>query len=234
VTIAADGETALNLLAGEIDFAVILLDLGLPDIDGAIVLQRIMADDQLRSIPVIILSWQNDIDSISKTMAAGAKYYLTKPPQENYLLAVIRTVLDARREFDGIQASGLARILAEVVGNDPLRYWQGLQELLINAVEHGNLGITYKEKSLLILEARWTEEIERRQRDPLYASLQVSIHLVRSPEGLELTIEDQGAGFEWQEFMDYSKDRAFDLHGRGVARNGNTVKVKVANSPRVD
>jgi CheY-like chemotaxis protein len=55
VTIAADGETALNLLAGEIDFAVILLDLGLPDIDGAIVLQRIMADDELRSIPVIIL-----------------------------------------------------------------------------------------------------------------------------------------------------------------------------------
>jgi hypothetical protein len=38
----------------------------------------------------------------------------------------------------------------------------GLNELLINAVEHGNLGITYDEKIKLVVEGRLESEIERR------------------------------------------------------------------------
>jgi DNA-binding response OmpR family regulator len=270
VTIAADGETAWSLLTGGASFDAVLLDLGLPDIDGTIVLQRMMADPELRSVPVIILSWQDDIKNVSKIMAAGAKYYLTKPPEVPYLLAVVRSAVEMSREVKGVresldealryigllktgtfnystvaEASGLAKTLAQECA-EPLRAWQGLQELFINAVEHGNLGISYEEKSLLLLENRFGEEIERREQDPKYSSLQVCVRLVRTSDKLELTIQDQGNGFVWQEYLEYSEARAFDLHGRGIALatycfdsieysgNGNTVKVTISGSPTIN
>lgn len=267
VTVATNGESAWKHLNSGTRFDVILLDLGLPDIDGSIVLQRIMADSELRSVPVVILSYRNDIESISKTLAAGAQHFLTKPIQEPYLLAVVRSAIERYREYKAIQnsldealqyvellatatfhyrtvaqASSLARGLARACA-EPARAWLGLQELLINAVEHGNLGISYAEKSALLLENRWDEEVERRTHEPNYSSRQVSVHLERTPEGLCLTIQDQGNGFDWTDFLEYSAERAFDLHGRGIAMattsfdaieylgNGNTVKVRVASSP---
>jgi len=204
------------------------------------------------------------MDSVSNTMAAGAKYYLTKPPQVPYLLAVVRSAIEARREFDRVkeslnealqwigfldagafsyqtvsEAGSLALTLAQASAN-PIRAWQGLNELLLNAVEHGNLGISYAEKSSLMLNGRLVEEIERRQQDQKYRSLRVSVHLARTPDGLELTIRDQGDGFDWKKYLEYSEERAFDLHGRGIAMathcfdsieykgSGNTVKVTIS------
>jgi CheY-like chemotaxis protein len=266
VTIAADGETAWDLLTGGTSFDVVLLDLGLPGIDGTEVLRRMMADHELRSVPVVILSWQDDIKNVSKTMANGAKYYLTKPPEELYLLAVVRSAIDMGREVRGVRESlnealqhmGLlktatfsystvaeASILAKALAQEcaePLRAWHGLQELFINAVEHGNLAISYAEKSSLLLDNRYGKELERRQKDPKYRSLQVCVSLARESDKLELTIEDQGNGFDWQNYLEYSEDRAFDLHGRGIALaahclnsveylgNGNTVKVTVSGA----
>lgn len=93
---------------------------------------------------------------------------------------------------------------------EPARLWPGLQELLINAVEHGNLGISYAEKSLLMLKNRLHNEIERRVQDPAYSQLQASVHLMRDADGLSLTIQDQGQGFAWQDFLEFSPERAFD------------------------
>jgi anti-sigma regulatory factor (Ser/Thr protein kinase) len=91
-----------------------------------------------------------------------------------------------------------------------------------------------------MLNGRLVEEIERRQQDQKYRSLRVSVHLARTPDGLELTIRDQGDGFDWKKYLEYSEERAFDLHGRGIAMathcfdsieykgSGNTVKVTIS------
>ena len=93
----------------------------------------------------------------------------------------------------------------------------GYSELLINAVEHGTLAISYAEKSRLLHEGRWEAEIESRLQQAQYASLQVEVTMHKTAEACVVTISDQGCGFNWQDYVEFNPERIFDLHGRGIA-----------------
>jgi len=69
---------------------VILLDIGLPDESGHIVLQKLR---EWYSKPIIILSVQSDEENIVKALDTGANDYLVKPFRTGELLARIRSVL---------------------------------------------------------------------------------------------------------------------------------------------
>lgn len=90
---AADGEAGWQKSATE-DYVAIILDLGLPKMDGMTVLKNLRADGV--RVPVIILSargsWSERVDGIN----SGADDYLTKPFQIEELLARLRAIL--RRE----------------------------------------------------------------------------------------------------------------------------------------
>ncbi|CAG0995009.1 partial serine/threonine-protein kinase RsbW, partial [Rhodocyclaceae bacterium] len=110
-------------------------------------------------------------------------------------------------------------------------------------VEHGNLGISYAEKSRLKREDGWEAEVKRRLGLPEYASRVARVHMAKTAEGLAFTIRDEGAGFDWQRYLDFDPERAFDPNGRGIAMarmmsfsrieyhdNGNEVMAVVATT----
>ena len=116
----------------------------------------------------------------------------------------------------------------------------GLRELLINAVEHGNLGISYAEKGSLIDEDLIQQEIARRMALEVNRQKRVEVVFERSPSALVFTITDQGQGFDWERYLDFDPERVFDPNGRGIAMarttsfdsieyqgNGNTVVATV-------
>lgn len=74
---AADGRVALNLLA-EHRFDAVVLDLGLPKLDGLTVLARLRTVLQL-AVPVLVLTARDTLDDKLDGFAAGADDYLTKP-----------------------------------------------------------------------------------------------------------------------------------------------------------
>jgi anti-sigma regulatory factor (Ser/Thr protein kinase) len=113
-----------------------------------------------------------------------------------------------------------ARTLAAALSNyypEPQRVALGISELLINAVEHGNLGISYQEKSRLLLEGAWEDEIVRRLALPEHAGKMVDVQLVHGGDEIRLTISDCGAGFDNLQYMEMSAERAYDPNGRGIA-----------------
>lgn len=86
---AASGKEGL-MLAASIQPVLIILDLGLPDIDGIEVLKKIRVWYQK---PIIILSVRNSEEDIVKALDNGANDYLTKPFRTGELLARIRVAI---------------------------------------------------------------------------------------------------------------------------------------------
>ncbi len=90
VDVQADGERALAR-AGENDVDLVLLDLGLPGMDGLEVCRRLRADG--RGVPVLVLTARADEVDTVVGLDAGADDYVTKPFRLAELLARVRALL---------------------------------------------------------------------------------------------------------------------------------------------
>jgi DNA-binding response OmpR family regulator len=87
VVVAADGEQALDYLYYRGNFmqrarenpAVILLDLKLPKVDGLEVLQQIKSDENLKMIPVVVLTSSHEEKDMVASYKLGVNAYVVKP-----------------------------------------------------------------------------------------------------------------------------------------------------------
>ncbi|MEY4526772.1 MAG: hypothetical protein RL768_491 [Nitrospirota bacterium] len=239
---ARDGVEALRLLTREpTRYHAVLLDLEMPRMSGLEVLRRMKTHAQLTHVPVIIQTASSDSHQVAEGLAAGARYYLIKPFLQDKLQAIIASAirdytayLTLQRELTAsmhslrllhtgrfcFQTPEEARQLAALLAHaypDPGCVSTGLLELLMNAVEHGNLGITYEEKTHLLATGQLDQEIARRIYDPAFRNRVGVAKLTRARDGLYLSVIDEGNGFCWQPFLDFTPERAFDTHGRGIA-----------------
>jgi DNA-binding response OmpR family regulator len=92
VRVAGDGEVALEAYQ---DFApdLLILDLGLPKLDGVEVARRIRATDD---VPILMLTARDALDSRVEGLDSGADDYLVKPFERQELLARLRALLRRR------------------------------------------------------------------------------------------------------------------------------------------
>ena len=77
-----------------------------------------------------------------------------------------------------------------------------------NAVEHGNLGIGYDEKASLLRSGSWREEVERRLNLSENHGKFASLTFETTEEAVVIRIKDEGEGFDWQRYLDFSPERA--------------------------
>jgi anti-sigma regulatory factor (Ser/Thr protein kinase) len=94
-----------------------------------------------------------------------------------------------------------------------------LREIIINSIEHGNLDISFDEKSEALASDRYFQFINERQNLPEHRDKWVTIEYMISPAKAIYKITDQGRGFNHKKVMSLqSDDREISLiaHGRGI------------------
>jgi len=241
-------------------YDLVILDRMMPGMNGIELLKKMKGDDRFRQIPVIMQTAATDPRQVKEGIEAGAFYYLAKPYEPETLLAIVRAAIDDIEERETATRHALAHVkamelldqaefrfrtlgevgpLIEVLASlapNPALAATGLTELLVNAVEHGNLGISYAEKKRMRLENTWEQAVQLRQNMSEYCERCVRVSIKRHFDRLVFTVTDEGAGFDWQRYLDFDPERMSDPNGRGIAMarmlsfanleyigNGNTV-----------
>ncbi|MBS1142655.1 MAG: Response regulator receiver [Proteobacteria bacterium] len=230
-----------SLIAPDSDFSLVILDRMMPQLDGMEFLRRMKREERFAGIPVIIQTAASSPDQVREGLEAGAYYYLTKPYEPEALISIVRVALDDRRsrsqllnraarleeaqklirsvEYRFVTMTDVSSLVPVLAAMCPVPdvVAPGLSDLMVNAVEHGNLGVSYQEKSLLKWEGDWEAEIERRLALPQFRDRYATVRLDCAPDAMVFTITDQGKGFEWEKYLTFDPERAFDPNGRGIA-----------------
>lgn len=100
IHVAKDGVEAMDFLNKENEYSdapkpdIILLDLNLPRKDGREVLREVKSDENLKSIPIVILTTSSAKEDVIKTYRNHANCYITKPVDFDQFLKVINAIED--------------------------------------------------------------------------------------------------------------------------------------------
>ncbi len=96
---AENGRQALDMLTSR-PFDLVLLDIEMPVMNGFEVLEALLADSNLRDLPVIMTSASEELDRVVKCIEMGAEDYLTKPLNPVLLRARVNASLEKKRLRD--------------------------------------------------------------------------------------------------------------------------------------
>jgi CheY-like chemotaxis protein len=218
---AENGDEALAALhQSPTDWDLVLLDKFMDGMDGMTVLSHIKSDPNLKVLPVILQTSDTSPDKLLEGIRAGAYYYLTKPFSREELQAVVANALNQYR-FTRLAQEALSNLKTSLysvneislnfrsredvhqttalmphISSLTMAQEMGLIELMLNAVEHGNLAITYDEKTQLINEGRLESEITDRLGQPEFSDKSATLHFRKSHGEYHFTITDEGKGFD--------------------------------------
>lgn len=237
-----DGREGWNLLESNPNIVdIVFLDQEMPCMDGISCLKNIKQHPDLKHLPVLMLSGIGNNALIKQGLEAGADQFLRKPINHDVLVAILDKTLkeykfknslsnelsemrhglklinEIRMDIRSLDDARETAPIISFVFPNPERVLNGIFELLVNGIEHGNLGVSYEEKSQLLKDGLWENEINRRLALPCNVKKVVQVHLCRSEHNLEMIVRDGGDGFEVEKYLEFDPKRAFDLHGRGIA-----------------
>ncbi len=239
---AHNGEEALAQLQQDRQgFHAMVLDRMMPGMSGLDLLSQVKSDEHLQWLPVVMQTAAGSPQEIGEGIEAGVFFYLIKPFDQLLLLRIVSAAVEEglkwKRIFRNLsqqsqiiellqqgrfhirtmeEAYDLAFLLGRACPNSEKIVF-GLNELLMNGVEHGNLGIGFDEKTALQASGRWEEEVQHRVGLPEYAHKVVDVLFERCLDCIQVTITDQGSGFDWRKYEQINPDRILESHGRGIA-----------------
>ncbi|MBA2422916.1 MAG: response regulator [Chitinophagales bacterium] len=222
------------------DIEVMLLDWSMPDVSGIELLRQVKQDKTYENIPVIMHTVLGNAEYIQQGLEAGAFFYLVKPVKKTLLISTIRAaLLDLKRRRDLLsklrdsqralrfmvegtfhfrtvqQGDNLAVRIANECPNPQEAIY--ISELFANAVEHGNVTLSYDEKTKLISQNKLQEEVERRLALPEHRDKYVTVTFKKNPDRISILVEDMGNGFDFIKYLQFDDGRVLDNHGRGIA-----------------
>lgn len=190
----ANGRDALMMLSVN-DYGFLLLDLGLPGVDGMTVLKTLRANAQgeKKSIPVIILTARDGLDDRLEGLDAGADDYLVKPFHMSELLARIRAVLRRKNKStentltNGLVTLNTSEKTATLASAD--------SPITLSRREYALLAALLARPGSILSRRRIEESIYEPGEEPESNAVEYLIHSLRKKLGPEVIKNVRGLGW---------------------------------------
>ncbi|MEA2042561.1 MAG: response regulator [Bacteroidota bacterium] len=240
---AANGIEGLNLFE-EYKPDVVLTDIQMPIMDGLELLESLHEIDP--GVIVIITTAYGTENYAIQALHLGANNYLKKPVTAYDLLPLLKkyeSILENKAEPVGLPGKTLERSLkiefdtnlfsvnnvpkivdkiliesdCKAIEDNKVNVELGLAELITNALEHGNLEISYQQKKTALDEHSLEVLYEEKLAIPELKQRKLRVTFCSTPKYFQWVIKDEGAGFDWEKIPDpTSDDTIMELNGRGV------------------
>lgn len=254
ITWLKNSDIALEFMAFDMP-ELIFIDFCDPGFNGYELLDRITQDNWLINAGIVAFCTSStEVETLENLRKANLIIALTDSELEYHLQKILMIIFKNRRiifqhtlstnlindyqatftlDNDPYVARCYANLICNFIHNSykisseiKFQLKLALTELLLNAVEHGNCGITYDDKT------EWMdtnfdiyELIKERMQIPEIASRKVQVSFSLSPQQGSFTITDEGNGFDWRNMKDpSSEENLLMLHGRGIMMTRSVVK----------
>jgi CheY-like chemotaxis protein/anti-sigma regulatory factor (Ser/Thr protein kinase) len=240
---AGDGEEGLALFRSS-QPDMVITDVRMPRRDGLSVAVTIRREDP--TVPVTVITGHGSEAMVIEALRAGVTDFIKKPVRLDDLIASLARMEAARcppgPERDELPASVelWEQAWSYNVSNDPaviprfvdhllrccaagldrtdtLELSLALRELILNAVEHGNLGLTYEEKTHALERGTMERLLRERAGQAQLAGRRVTVIARRLERRLIVHVADEGEGFDWRALPDPTDvPNLLSTHGRGI------------------
>lgn len=236
---AKDGQNAIDLYRS-LKPPVVLSDIVMPKMDGLTLLQEIKKIDP--GAAVILMTGHGNEEMLLKALQGGATNFFKKPFNVKTLIQEIKKVLQYKVEE--VRSYLFSPFLVEetkaftLTTGDPqyhpiinqialqlpclladseiLNLKIGIEEMIVNAIEHGNLGIGFAEKNDAMERGKLGDLLAERLRDGNNSAKKVSISSRLTPEAFSIRIRDEGSGFDWRNLPELLPENLLTYSGRGI------------------
>lgn len=223
---------------------LVLSDINMDGMDGFDVIHRVKAINP--NLPVVLMTGQASLDYAIRAMRMGASNLFQKPLTIRELVNSVFHLVSVHRELRMAEA-GLRGLVQETrhfsFRSDeldipsmvmhltdrlvPMGFAEpgnldvlamAYHEALVNALEHGNLGMDSSLKGDFITgHDQYASLLHSRLEDPAYASKRIEVMVSTTPEVYEVTITDDGPGFDVRKVAHISEHTLAKQCGRGLA-----------------
>jgi CheY-like chemotaxis protein/anti-sigma regulatory factor (Ser/Thr protein kinase) len=236
---AEDGESAIALYTSERP-AVVLSDIMMPRMDGLTLLNEIKKIDAKAA--VVLMTGYGNEEILLKALRGGAANYFKKPFSFREVIQVLQHLIRHRAAMElGVQSSPylirerrefiletgaadifpvIEQITLAIQSLVPeqviLNLKVGIEEMLKNAIEHGNLGISAEEKNDALEKGCFSSLLGEKLALDGNAKKKILITAEISREEFRITIEDEGAGFDWRSLPNLQAESLLHFSGRGI------------------
>jgi len=240
-----DGERALLHLQDPASppFDLVISDINMEGLDGFDVIHRVKAVQA--DLPVVLMTGQASLEYAIRAMRMGAVNLFQKPLTMRELVKSVFHLVETHRDYRLAQA-GLKGLVKEnrhfrfssdevdipsvvkhltdrlvplgfATRNNVDVIAMAFHEALVNALEHGNLELDSNTKSDLLREKDpYQECLEARLADPAYSERKLEVWVDATPDRFEVSIKDEGPGFDVAEALRTPEEALTRQCGRGL------------------
>jgi DNA-binding response OmpR family regulator len=245
VSVAYSAEEALSIITNGSSLHLVLSDINLPGKSGLDLLK--IVKETKKNLPVVLLTGLRTLDNAIAAVKNGASDYITKPFELQTVKSVVEKILKKQRRiikkdqlFENLQHIKLtykftsAELDPGILARNICEYIQKMQfssaeeitnfelvftEILVNAIDHGNLELSSVEKDNDNLDASNYEQLKKeRLNDPAFGGRRLIINFEANDELFSFTVADEGGGYDWKKYVDHShkiKTQLDEVYGRG-------------------